>query len=156
MIYLTPFSPLSENPEISRDSGNISGARSDCNVRGRRPPPPWPGHPARCQLVSPDFPNNRLNPAGFRMSEPWLKPWSLYTIQGNDSSLGVQRGLVFQSRSATKRVIGNASAICGNSARTGLWEPRVSNHPGPPGPVCIARSPCAAWRLIVRRACRPW
>jgi hypothetical protein len=28
VIYLTPFAPLSENPEISSDSGNISGARS--------------------------------------------------------------------------------------------------------------------------------
>jgi hypothetical protein len=27
--------------------------------------------------------------------------WSLYTIPGNDSSLGVQRGLVFHGRGAT-------------------------------------------------------
>jgi hypothetical protein len=35
------------------------------------------------------------------MEEPVAGPWSLYTIQGNDSSLGVQRGLWFQGRGAT-------------------------------------------------------
>ena len=41
------------------------------------------------------------------MEEPVAGPWSLYTIPGNDSSLGFQRGLVFQGRGATKMVIGD-------------------------------------------------
>jgi hypothetical protein len=35
----------------------------------------------------------------------------IYTIPGNDSSLGFQRGLVFQGRSATKMVIGDPKNV---------------------------------------------
>ena len=38
---------------------------------------------------------------------------------------------------------------CGKSARTDLWESRVGNHPGPPGPFCAHP---IAWRM---RAIRP-